>query len=119
MGGNAAARLRDLGFDLVVFDSRPDQMAGHPAEQAASVKELAAQSDVILAFLPYSSQVESVAIGPEGVLDGARPGTIFVNMGTISPKTTRLIADALATRGVDVLGAPMNGGPHVAREGRL
>jgi len=120
MGGNAALRLQESGFDLVVYDTRPEQMGQHPhAVQASSVLDLASQSEVILAFLPYSEQVEAIAIGPDGVRDGARPGTIFVNMGTISPMTTRKIADVLAERDIDVIGSPMNGGPHVARVGEL
>ena len=120
MGGSAARRLDEKGFDLVVFDSRPELMAAHPsAVWAASVKELARLSDVILAFLPYSSDVEAVATGPDGVIDGARAGTIFVNMGTTSPATTLKISEILAAGEIDVLGAPMNGGPHVARAGQL
>ncbi len=120
MGGNAASRLEEQGFDLVLYDPRIEQMAAHPqAIQASSVKDLAGQSDVILAFLPYSAQVEAVAIGEGGVIETARPGTVFVNMGTISPVTTRKIADVLGTRNVEVIGAPMNGGPHVVRAGRL
>ncbi len=120
MGGNAAHRLKESGFDLVVFDTRADQMAEHEdAVHAASVKDLASQSDVILAFLPYSAQVEAVAIGADGVIESAKPGTIFINMGTIAPSTTKKIAEVLAERGIDVVGAPMNGGPHVARAGQL
>jgi 3-hydroxyisobutyrate dehydrogenase-like beta-hydroxyacid dehydrogenase len=120
MGGNAVERLEEMGFDLIVFDSLAERMANHPsAVAAASVQDLAAQSDVILTFLPYSWQVEAVAIEAGGVIDGARPGTIFVNMGTISPMVTRRIAEVLAARAVDVIGAPMNGGPPVIRAGNL
>lgn len=120
MGGNAALRLHDSGFDLVVYDNRREQMESHPhASHASSVMELASRSDVILAFLPYSSQVEEVAIGSDGVLHAAKPGTVFVNMSTISPMTTRKVADVLREHSIDVVGAPMNGGPHVARAGQL
>jgi 3-hydroxyisobutyrate dehydrogenase-like beta-hydroxyacid dehydrogenase len=120
MGGNAAKRLDEVGFKLVVYDTRPQQFAGHPnATAATSIADLAAKSDVILAFLPYSKQVEEVALGEGGVIGAASPGTIFVNMSTISPSTTQKIAQGLAPKGVDVIGAPMNGGPHVARTGEL
>jgi 3-hydroxyisobutyrate dehydrogenase-like beta-hydroxyacid dehydrogenase len=120
MGGNAAQRLAEVGFDLVVYDTRTEQIAAHPnATAAQSVADLASQSDVILAFLPYSKQVEEVALGKDGVIEGGKPGCIFVNMSTISPTTTQKIAQGLAPKKIDVIGAPMNGGPHVARAGQL
>lgn len=120
MGGNAAKRLAEVGFDLIVYDTREQQMAEHAgAVPAKSIADLAAQSDVILVFLPYSKQVEEVALGEGGVIGSARPGTIFVNMSTISPSTTKRISEALAPSKIDVVGAPMNGGPHVARAGEL
>jgi 3-hydroxyisobutyrate dehydrogenase len=120
MGGNAAQRLDELGFNLVVYDTRPQQMEAHPnATPAKSVADLAGKSDVILVFLPYSNQVEEVALAEGGVIDAAKPGTVFVNMSTISPKATQKIAEGLAPKNVDVIGAPMNGGPHVARAGKL
>jgi 3-hydroxyisobutyrate dehydrogenase-like beta-hydroxyacid dehydrogenase len=73
----------------------------------------------VLAFLPYSRQVELVAIGQNGVIEGARPGSVFVNMSTSSPSTTKKIAEVLAAKQVDVIGAPMNGGPHLALAGKL
>ena len=120
MGGNAAKRLEDVGFDLVVYDTRAEQMAAHPkAIKATSVSDLASKSDVVLAFLPYSKQVEEVALGKGGVIEGGKPGSIFVNMSTVSPMTTRKIAEVLGPKGIGVIGAPMNGGPHVARAGEL
>lgn len=120
MGGNAASRLAESGFDLVLFDMSEERMALHPdAEHATSVSDLAGRSDVILAFLPYSHQVEAVATGPDGLIGSARPGTVFVNMGTVSPTVMQSIAENLKTHGIDVIGAPMNGGPHVIRAGGL
>ncbi|TJV46150.1 MAG: NAD(P)-dependent oxidoreductase [Mesorhizobium sp.] len=120
MGSNAAMRLGEVGFKLVVYDTRAQQMAALPnAIGATSIADLASKSDIILAFLPYSKQVEQVALGEEGVIGAAKPGTIFVNMSTISPATTRKIAEVLAPKKIDVIGAPMNGGPHVARAGEL
>ena len=120
MGGNAAKRLADVGFDLVVYDVRSDVMKSYPtATPATSAADLAGKSDVILAFLPYSKQVEAAALGEGGVIHGARPGAIFVNMSTISPSTTQRIAEGLAAKKIDVIGAPMNGGPHLALAGKL
>ena len=120
MGGNVARRLTTKGFDLVVYDTRLEQVKAHTnARHATSPADVASHSDAILAFLPYSQQVEAVALGKDGVIEGARPGSVFVNMSTISPTTTKKIARALAEKQVDVLGSPMNGGPHLALTGEL
>ena len=120
MGSQAAARLAEVGFNLVVYGRRPEQMAAHPtAASATSVADLAGRSDIILAFLFNSQQVEDVALGEGGVISAARPGTIFVNMSTISPVTTRKIAEHFAPKNIDVIGACMNGGPPVLRAGKL
>lgn len=120
MGGNAARRLVEKGYEVVVFDVRAERMAALPGcAPASSPADVAARSDVVLAFLPYSHQVEAVALGENGVIAGARPGTVFVNMSTSAPSSTRKIAAALAEKGIDVVGAPMNGGPHLALSGEL
>lgn len=120
MGGASARRLVDQGFEVIAFDVRPEVVrAMNVCTPAASVAELAAASDVILTFVPYSHQVESVATGEGGVLDNARAGTIFVNMSTTSPTTTRKVAAILAEKGIETIGAPMNGGPEKAIVGQL
>ncbi len=120
MGGSAVKRLLERGFDLVVYDVRPEQVrAFSQCTPASSPANVASDSDVVLAFLPYSHHVETVALGKSGVIEGARPGSVFVNMSTSSPSTTKKIAAALGERGVDVLGSPMNGGPHLALVGQL
>lgn len=120
MGNNAALRLDEVGFAPIVFDIRPESVEAYPPEQrATSVADLASRADVILAFLPYSEQVEAVALGDDGVLHHAKPGTIFVNMGTVAASAIQKIAAGLEPAGVEVVGAPMNGGPHLARSGEL
>jgi 3-hydroxyisobutyrate dehydrogenase-like beta-hydroxyacid dehydrogenase len=120
MGSQAAARLEELGFDLVVYARNPEKMAAVPTATAAhSVADLANRSDVILSFVFDSSQLEEVALGKGGIIGAARQGTIFISMSTVSPVTTRKIADAFAPNGVDVVGACMNGGPPVLRAGKL
>jgi len=120
MGGAAARRLVAEGFEVAVYDVR----AGKAAEfgdctPAVSPAEVAAKSDIMLAFLPYSHQVEAVALGEGGVIEGARPGSVFVNMSTSSPTITRKIAAALAEKQIETIGAPMNGGPEKAIVGEL
>jgi len=120
MGSGAARRLVEKGFDVAVFDVREEQIqALTSCTPASSPADLAAKSDIILVFLPYSHQVEKVALGENGVIEGARPGSIFVNMSTSAPSTTQRIAELLAEKQIDVVGAPMNGGPHLALSGEL
>ena len=119
MGGNGATSDRER---LCLYSVR------HEAEQvksiagavgASSPAEVASNSDIILAFLPYSRQVEQVALGENGLVEGAHQGAVFVNMSTSSPSTTQKIAKVLAEKQIDVLGSPMNGGPHLALAGTL
>jgi 3-hydroxyisobutyrate dehydrogenase-like beta-hydroxyacid dehydrogenase len=120
MGGNSAQRLVERGFELTVCDPRAERVSAFPkCAPAVSPADVAARSDIILAFLPYSRQVEQVALGKDGVIEGARPGSVFVNMSTSSPSTTKSIGAALAEKQIETLGAPMNGGPHLARSGKL
>ncbi|QJU58154.1 NAD(P)-dependent oxidoreductase [Sphingomonas sp. AP4-R1] len=120
MGSGAARRLVEKGFDVAVFDVRAEQIEALSAcAPASSPADLAAKSDIILAFLPYSHQVEKVALGANGVIEGARPGSIFVNMSTSAPSTTQRIAEVLGEKQIAVVGAPMNGGPHLALSGEL
>ncbi len=120
MGGNAARRLAQQGFDTTVFDVEPARMDDHPStSHANSPADLAGRSDVILAFLTYSEQFEDVALGQNGIHEGAAAGSILVNMGTIAPAMVRKVSDHIRDKQVSVLGAPMNGGPHLALSGGL
>ncbi len=120
MGGASAKRLVERGFQVAVYDVRPEQIATFgECMPATSPADVAAKSDVVLAFLPYSHQVEKVALGQGGVIEGARPGSVFVNMSTSSPTVTRKVAGVLAEKQIETIGAPMNGGPEKAIVGQL
>jgi 3-hydroxyisobutyrate dehydrogenase-like beta-hydroxyacid dehydrogenase len=120
MGGASARRLVERGYEVTAYDVRPQAVASfNTCTPATSPAEVAANSDIVLAFLPYSAQVESVALGAGGVIEGARPGCVFVNMSTTSPTMTRKVAEVLAEKGIETIGAPMNGGPEKAIIGQL
>ena len=120
MGSNAAKRLVEKGFEVTVYDVRPEQIKTLAScKPATSPADVASKSDIILAFVPYSKQVEQVALGSNGIIEGGRPGSVFVNMSTTLPSTTQKVAKALAEKKIDVIGAPMNGGPHLALSGEL
>ncbi len=122
MGGGMSMNLLRAGFPLTVWNRTPSKMnplldAG--AEGAGSPREVAEKSDVVVDIVTDSPDVEEVLLGPEGVIHGARPGTVVIDMSTISPSVTRRIAEELGKNGVRMLDAPVSGGDVGAREGTL
>ena len=77
------------------------------------------QSEVIITMLSDSPDVEEVVLGKEGVIEGATPGSVVIDMSTISPSTTRSIADKLKEEGVEMMDAPVSGGVNGAVSGTL
>lgn len=122
MGRPMARNLLKAGYSLVVHSrSRGpvDEIAKAGAKAAASAKDVAAQCDVLITMLPNSPEVELVALGPNGIIEGARPGLIFADMSTISPIVSQKIAKALEPKGVAMLDAPVSGGEKGAIDGAL
>jgi 2-hydroxy-3-oxopropionate reductase len=95
------------------------ELVGDGAQEAFSAAEVAAQVDVVFTNLPDSPDVELVALGPQGVIDAARPGLVLVDHSTIKPASARKIAAALAEKGTLALDAPVSGGDIGARNGTL
>ena len=88
MGKPMAQNLIKAGYPLVVYDivqERVDQVVATGATAATSCQEVARQSDVIIVMVPDSPQVEEVMLGPNSVLDGLTPGTVVIDMSSISP----------------------------------
>lgn len=122
MGGGMSMNLLRAGFPLTVWNRTPSKMKpllDASAEGAGSPREVAERSDVVVDIVTDSPDVEEVLLGPEGVIHGARPGTVVVDMSTISPSVTRRIAEELGKKGVRMLDAPVSGGDVGAREGTL
>jgi len=122
MGRPMSKRLLQAGYPLVVHSrSRPpiDELAALGAREGTSPKDVAAQSDVVITMLPDSPDVELVALGPNGVMEGIRPGSVYIDMSTISPKVAQEVAQAGKDRGVEVLDAPVSGGDVGAQQGTL
>lgn len=122
MGRPMARNLVSAGYELVVHDINREpvkELEGLGAKEAFSPKEVAAQSDVIITMLPDSPDVELVALGPDGVMEGIRPGSIYVDMSTISPTVAVKTAEAAAEKGVKALDAPVSGGDVGAQKGTL
>ena len=122
MGGGMAANVLKAGYELVVHDIRREAatpLLENGASWADTPAELAAECDVVLTSLPGPREVEAVALGEGGVLDGMRAGGVYIDMSTSSPTLIRSIAERFAGKGASVLDAPVSGGPVGARTGRL
>ena len=96
-----------------------DELCSEGAKKATTPAEVAEQVDVIFTNLPDSPDVEEVALGMKGIIEGAKPGTIFIDNSTIKPASARLIANKLGEKGVLSLDAPVSGGDIGARDGTL
>jgi len=124
MGSRQAANLRRAGFDLTVYNrtrSTADAWAQeHGAQVAATPREVAKRSDVVISMVVDGDQVEEVLLAdPDGAVHGARDGALFVDMSTIAPTQTRAIGARLAEHGVAFLDAPVTGSAPKAADGTL
>lgn len=122
MGGRMAKRLLAAGYDLTVHDrireqARPLEQAG--AKFAPTLQRLAAAVDVVISSLTDDAALEEVMFGAEGALAHARPGTLFIEMSTVSPRASRRLHEAGSTRSLDVLDAPVSGSTPQAEAGQL
>src|SRR5205823_1589400 len=122
MGRPMARNLIKAGYPLVVHNrsrAAVDELVGAGAKSATSPREVAGQCDVLITMLPNSPDVEVVALGKNGVVEGARPGLLFVDMSTISPIVSQKIGKTLEAKGVKMLDAPVSGGEKGAIDGGL
>lgn len=122
MGASMARNLMKAGYQLVVHNrSRAivEALAAEGATPAFSPREVAEQVAVVFTNLPDSPDVEQVALGADGIIEGAHEGLIFVDNSTIKPETARHIAAELGKVGVQALDAPVSGGDIGARAGTL
>lgn len=122
MGQPMAGRLLEAGFPLTICDlikAKTDDLAKRGAKVTASPKEVAAQSDVTITMIPDGLALRAVALGDNGILAGAQPGSIFVDMSTVDPESSGEVAKAADERGVKMLRAPVSGSTVLAAAGEL
>jgi 4-hydroxybutyrate dehydrogenase/sulfolactaldehyde 3-reductase len=122
MGRGIGKNLVKHGFPLTVFDANlaavePLQVLG--AEGVDSPRAVAARSDVVVTVLPNGPDVEAVALGPDGIAEGARPGTILMDCSTIDPSVSVALHTRLAERGIRMVDAGMGRSSKEADEGTL
>ncbi|MDF2877742.1 MAG: tartronate semialdehyde reductase [Clostridia bacterium] len=122
MGKPMAKNLLKAGHELVVYDIAADNVqdvVAAGAKAALSCKEIAEQSEIIITMVPNSPQVKEVVMGAGGILEGAKEGTILVDMSSIAPLASQEIAKACEEKGVKMIDAPVSGGEPKAIEGTL
>ena len=122
MGKSIARNILKAGFPVVVHNrsrGAVEELTAEGAIPAFGAAEVARQVDVVFTNLPDSPDVEEVALGSGGIIEGAHEGLIFVDNSTIKPATARKIAEALGEKGVQCLDAPVSGGDIGARNGTL
>jgi 3-hydroxyisobutyrate dehydrogenase len=122
MGRGMANNLLKAGFSLRVWNrtaSRTNELVAAGAVAGESPADVAAHSDVIVICVSDTPDVEAVVLGEDGVMQGARSGSLVVDCSTISPQATQTIAATLSERGVHMLDAPISGGSEGAANGTL
>jgi 2-hydroxy-3-oxopropionate reductase len=122
MGRPMARRLLAAGHALTVHDldeRAVAELVGEGAQAGSSAQAVAGRSGVALTSLPTARAVEEVYLGRQGLLAGARPGTLLVDLSTVDPGLAREIAARAAVRDVAFLDAPVSGGAEGARDGSL
>src|SRR4030067_592485 len=122
MGKAMARNLLKAGYAVTVHNrsrAAVEELAAEGAGPAASPRQVAEASDVVFTNLPDSPDVEQVVLGPGGLVEGCRPGMVFVDNSTIKPDTARRMAAALSELGVAALDAPVSGGEGGGRDGKL
>lgn len=122
MGRPMALNLMKHGHEMGVYARRPE--AAEPLTAAGARRyptraALAAEAEVIFTMVTASGDFEQVVLGEQGVIHGARAGCVVVDMETISPATVRSTAQALAAKGIELLDAPVSGGPMGAEQATL
>lgn len=122
MGGNMVENLQKKGYQLTVLDLNKDAVAAcvdRGANVAASAKELAAASDIVMLCLTTSAVVESIVYAEDGLLAGIKPGAVLVDFGTSIPASTKKIGADLASKGAGMIDAPLGRTPAHAKDGLL
>lgn len=123
MGSRQAANLARAGCALTVYNRTRATADAWAADHGAAVADtpaaVGAASDVVITMLVDGDQVRGALLGPDGVVEGARPGTLCVDMSTIAPAQTRSIGAQLGEHGIGLLDAPVTGSSPKAQDGTL
>src|SRR5512140_3219513 len=122
MGRPMNQNLNKAGYPLVVYDLNKEsvkEIVGIGAKEGAGSAQVAGSGDIIITMLPDSPDVEKAYLGPGGVLEGVKTGTILVDMSSISPTTAIKVAKEAEKKGCKMLDAPVSGGDVGAKNATL
>ena len=122
MGSNMVENLQNKGFEPIVMDLNKEAVAAvvaRGATEAASAKELAAASDIVMLCLTTSKVVEMLVYAEDGILAGIKEGAVLIDFGTSIPASTRKIGADLASKGAGMIDAPLGRTPAHAKDGLL
>lgn len=122
MGKPMAKNLMKAGYNLVVYDVNEEaveELVNAGAQRGTSSKDVAEKSAILFTMLPNSPHVKEVVLGKDGVLEGAKPGTILVDLSSIAPLASKEIALICKEKDIELLDAPVSGGEPKAIDGTL
>ncbi len=122
MGSQMSRKILEAKYPLTVWNRKKEKagaLISGGAKWADSPKAVAQASDVVITMVTDSAASEEVICGKNGILEGAHPGLILIDMGSIAPETSRSIAERARAKGIPMLDAPVTGNPKVASEGKL
>ncbi|MGO9316663.1 MAG: 2-hydroxy-3-oxopropionate reductase [Terracidiphilus sp.] len=122
MGKPMAKNLLKAGHKLVVYDivdASMSELVEAGAAAGESPRDVASRNELIITMLPNSPHVKEAVLGKNGVIEGAKPGSVLVDMSSIAPLVSREVAAALAVKGIEMLDAPVSGGEPKAIDGTL
>lgn len=122
MGKPMAKNLLKAGYELIVLDTNlevVEELVALGADSAKNAAELAGKSKIVITMLPNSPHVKAVVLGEGGLIEGASPGSVLIDMSSIAPLASKEIAEALAAKGIGMLDAPVSGGEPKAINGTI
>lgn len=122
MGKPMAKNLVKNGYSIVVFDIKPEpveELVSLGAESRPTPSAVAADCDIVITMLPNSPHVKQVVSGENGLMEGFKPGMIYIDMSSISPVVAKELSETVATKGVVMLDAPVSGGEPKAKDGTM
>lgn len=122
MGKSMAGHLLKAGYEVVVYTrskEKADKLIAKGAKWAATPKEVAQQSNVIISMVGYPSDVEQIYLGEKGIIENGKEGAILIDMTTSTPSLAVKMSEEAKKRGIEVLDAPVSGGDIGARDAKL
>ncbi|MEM7024114.1 MAG: NAD(P)-dependent oxidoreductase [Pseudomonadota bacterium] len=122
MGGGMVKSLLRAGFPVIAYDLKSQLLQAAVkvgATAGSSPADVAARSEVVLSSLPDPAAVKTAALGADGIVEGVKPGQVFIDLSSIDPATSRHVGEALAAKGATMLDVPVGKGPAQAATGDL